>query len=83
MVGRIPYGNEERSLNDIPNVKIYELPTIFVIIKNGTLSTNGKISDSDILKPVDMSRKEGRMYLLIKNGKGTYSPAAVRVKHFN
>jgi len=83
MVGRIPYGTEERSLNDIPNVKSDESPAIFGIIKNGTLSTNSKINDSEILKPVDMSKKEGRMYLLIKNGKGTYSPAAVRVKHFN
>ena len=83
MVGRIPYSTEERSLNDIPNVRSDESPAMFGIIKNGTLATNGKINDSDILKPIDMSRKEGRMYLLIKNGKGMYSPAAVRVKHFN
>jgi len=83
MVGRIPYSTEERSLNDILNVRSEESPAIFGIIKNGTLATNGKINDSDILKPTDMSRKEGRMYLLIKNGKGMYSPAAVRVKHFN
>ena len=31
----------------------------------------------------DMANKEGRMYLLIPNGAGKYSPAAVRVKHFN
>jgi hypothetical protein len=30
-----------------------------------------------------MSQKEGRLYLLIPNGAGKYSPAAVRVKHFN
>ena len=32
---------------------------------------------------MDMSQKEGRMYLLIPNARGMYSPAAVRVKHFN
>lgn len=83
MVGRIPYSSEERNLKDISNIGNKENPPIFGIIKNGTLSTNGKIDDSLVLKPTDMSQKEGRMYLLIKNGKGTYSPAAVRVKHFN
>lgn len=80
MVGRIPYGQEERQLQDIPGVS---KESIFGIIKNGTLSTNGKIPDNKIIKPVDMSGKEGRMYILIPNAAGKYSPAAVRVKHFN
>ena len=83
MVGRIPYGNTERSLKDIPNVSSTDRKPIFGIIKNGALTTNGKIDDSLIIKPVDMSQKEGRLYLLIPNGAGKYSPAAVRVKHFN
>ena len=83
MVGRIPYGNTERSLKDIPNVSSTDRKPIFGIIKNGVLTTNGKIDDSLIIKPVDMSQKEGRLYLLIPNGAGKYSPAAVRVKHFN
>lgn len=83
MVGRIPYGNTERSLKDIPNVSSTDRKPAFGIIKNGTLTTNGKINDSLIIKPVDMSQKEGRLYLLIPNGAGKYSPAAVRVKHFN
>ena len=83
MVGRIPYGNTERSLSEIPNVSSPERKPIFGIIKNGVLTTNGKIDDSLIIKPVDMSQKEGRLYLLIPNGAGKYSPAAVRVKHFN
>ena len=83
MVGRIPYGNTERSLADIPNVSSTDRKPIFGIIKNGVLTTNGKIDDSLIIKPVDMSQKEGRLYLLIPNGAGKYSPAAVRVKHFN
>lgn len=83
MVGRVPYGNTERSLKDIPNVSSTDRKPIFGIIKNGVLTTNGKIDDSLIIKPVDMSQKEGRLYLLIPNGAGKYSPVAVRVKHFN
>ena len=83
MVGRIPYGNTERSLSEIPNVSSTDRKPVFGIIKNGVLTTNGKIDDNLIIKPVDMSQKEGRLYLLIPNGAGKYSPAAVRVKHFN
>lgn len=83
MVGKIPYGTEERSLANIPNVSGEGRAPVFGIIKNGTLATNGKLDDSLIIKPVDMSQKEGRLYLLIPNGAGKYSPAAVRVKHFN
>jgi hypothetical protein len=83
MIGRIPYGNTERSLKDIPNVSSDDRRPVFGIIKNGVLTTNGKVDDSLVIKPVDMSQKEGRLYLLIPNGAGKYSPAAVRVKHFN
>lgn len=83
MVGRIPYSTEERSLANIPNVSGEGRAPIFGIVKNGTLATNGKVDDSLIIKPVDMAQKEGRMYLLIPNAAGKYSPAAVRVKHFN
>lgn len=83
MVGRIPYSNTERSLSEIPNVSSTDRKPVFGIVKNGVLTTNGKVDDSLIIKPVDMSQKEGRLYLLIPNGAGKYSPAAVRVKHFN
>lgn len=83
MVGRIPYSTEERSLANIPNVSGEGRAPIFGIIKNGTLATNGRLDDSLIIKPVDMAQKEGRMYLLIPNAAGKYSPAAIRVKHFN
>ena len=83
MAGRIPYGNTERSLSEIPDVSSTDRKPVFGIVKNGVLTTNGKIDDSLIIKPVDMSQKEGRLYLLIPDGAGKYSPAAVRVKHFN
>ena len=85
MVGKVAYGDQERSLADIPNVrgKNGDKDPIFGIVKNGTISTNGAVSDSNVIKPVDMAQKEGRMYLLVPNGAGKYSPVAVRVKHFN
>lgn len=83
MVGKIPYTNEERSLKDIPGVVEEGKKPLFGIIRNGALVTNDKVSNSLIIKPVDMSNKEGRLYLLIPNAAGTYSPVAVRVKHFN
>lgn len=87
MVGRIPYSTEERSLANIPNVSSESKKPIFGIIKNGKLDTNKdadiKINYDDIIKPAKMDKKEGRMYLLIPNAAGKYSPAAVRVKHFN
>ena len=83
MVGRIPYSTEERSLADIPGVIDGNSAPVLGIIKNGVLTTNEKIDDRLIIKPVDMAQKEGRLYLLIPNAAGTYSPTAVRVKHFN
>lgn len=83
MVGKIPYGDSERNISEIPNVKQDGKNIVFGIIKNGTLSTNNQIDDSIIVKPQDMANKEGRMYLLIPNATGGYSPAAVRIKHFN
>lgn len=80
MIGKIPYGTTEQNMQDIPGVTG---ESVFGIIKNGSLSTGGRIDDSLIIKPVDMSRKEGRMYILIPNAAGKYSPAAVRIKHFN
>lgn len=82
MEGKIPYTNEERSLQNIPNINDGKGP-IFGIIKNGVLTTNYALDDSLVIKPADMRNKEGRLYLLIPNGTGKYSPVAVRVKHFN
>lgn len=84
MVGRIPYDNTERNLKDIPNVLREDRAPIFGIIRNGALITNRDDIDSNkIVNLGDTRQKEGRLYLLIPNGAGKYSPAAVRVKHFN
>lgn len=84
MVGRIPYDNTERNLKDIPNVLREDREPIFGIIRNGALITNRDDIDSNkVINLGDMRQKEGRLYLLIPNGAGKYSPVAVRVKHFN
>lgn len=85
MIGKVPTTNEDRSLKDIPKVRGENgnQEPVFGVIKNGRMSTNGKIPANQVINPVDMSNKEGRLYLLIPNGAGTYSPMAVRVKHFN
>lgn len=80
MVGKVPLTNEERELAIIPGVS---KDSIFGIIRNGVLNTNGRLPNNLVLKPQNMSNKEGRMYILIPNAAGTYSPAAIRVKHFN
>lgn len=83
MIGKVPYTSEEKSLADIPGVVDNDGQPIFGIIKSGVLTTNDKVDDNLVVKPADMSNKEGRLYLLIPNAAGTYSPVAVRVRHFN
>lgn len=83
MIGKVPYTSEERSLADIPGVADNNRQPIFGIIKSGVLTTNDKVDDNLVIKPADMSNKEGRLYLLIPNAAGTYSPVAVRARHFN
>lgn len=82
MVGKVPYSSSEKNLKEIFREQGDKKP-LFAIIKNGTFVTNRKVDSSKILGLNDMSNKEGRLYLLIPNGASSYSPVAVRVKHFN
>jgi len=42
MIGKVPYGTEEKSLKDISTIKTEgENASVFGIVKNGVLSTNG------------------------------------------
>lgn len=83
MVGKISYSKESKSLADIPNVSTDGKNPIFGIAKRGSILTNGIINEGDIMPLFNAEEKEGRLYLLIPNAAGKYSPAAVRVKHFN
>lgn len=80
MNGKVPYGNTEYNLGDIPNVVVEGKEPVFGIIKNGVLVPSKKV---DAVAPKDVANKEGRLYLLIPNADGRYTPIAVRVKHFN
>lgn len=51
MVGRIPFDNKENDLQSVPGVTGN---SIFGIVKNGALSTNGRVSDDLVSKPMDM-----------------------------
>lgn len=82
MIGKIKYTNEERNLRDINNVLDATQPRYLAIGDNYGLNTNGKIDDSLILYPKE-GVKKGRVYLLIPNGAGKYSPVSLRTKHFN
>ena len=82
MVGKVPYSESDRNLKDVPNVSSESHKPIFGIIKNGVMTTNGAVSSDAILNPMN-GGSEGRLYLLVPNGAGKYSPVAVRVKHFN
>lgn len=83
MVGKVPYTSEERNLADIPGVSDENRQPIFGIAKQGIIHTNGKVTQDKIITPADLANKDGRLYLLIPNAAGTYSPVAVRVKHLN
>ena len=79
MNGRVPLSKEERNLKDIDGVGTRPL---FAISKNGVMFTNNQIPLDKVIKPNDMS-KNGRLYLLILNASGKYTPMMVKVKHFN
>lgn len=83
MLGKVPYGTEERSLKDIPGVNEDSAKPLLAVMKNGRLTTNNTVSDKDILYPADISGKEGRVYLLIPNAQGKYNVSNIRIQHFN
>ena len=83
MVGRVPYSSEEQNLNETPGVNDSDSTPMFGIIKNGRMHTRNKIPANKIRNPRSMRNKEGRLYLLIPDASGMYTPVAVRVKHLN
>ena len=80
LLGVLPVIDREVKVKDIPGLSATPL---FAVIQNGAFVTNGKIKNSDITHPLDMSNKEGRLYILVPNAKGKYSPVPVRADRFN
>lgn len=83
MLGKFPYTrNERRPLHkikgnsDASNVKLG-------IMTRAGMVTNDKDLDDNTENVYDLAHSVGKVYMLLKNSKGTYSPKRVVVKRFN
>lgn len=81
MIGQIPYLKQERTFNE--NIEGVTSNIVLGVVRNGVLTTNGKIDDSKIVKPETLSNKEGMLFALIPDINGQYRPSVLRVKRFN
>lgn len=76
MLGRFKYDrNQTQSVKDVVKGDVR-----LGVMKNMSLQTNGDINAEPVYDEV---HSDGKVYLLLKNSRGTYSPKLVRVKHFN
>lgn len=77
MLGQFKYTKDKtRPIKDLMNGVSIQLG----IVSNRELITN---TDLNTEKPYNRSQADGKVYLLLKNSRGTYSPKPIRVKHFN
>ena len=77
MLGQFKYTEDQtRPIKDLMN----GAPIQLGIVSNRELITN---TDLNTEKPYNRSQADGKVYLLLKNSRGTYSPKPIRVKHFN
>ena len=77
MLGQFKYTEDQtRPIKDLMN----GTPIQLGIVSNRELITN---TDLTTEKPYNRSQADGKVYLLLKNSRGTYSPKPIRVKHFN
>lgn len=77
MLGQFKYTEDQtRPIKDLMN----GAPVQLGIVSNRELITN---TDLNTEKPYNRSQADGKVYLLLKNSRGTYSPKPIRVKHFN
>lgn len=76
MLGRFKYDrNQTQSVKDV-----VKGDARLGVMKNMNLQTNGDINTEPVYDEV---HSDGKVYLLLKNSRGTYSPKLIRVKHFN
>lgn len=77
MLGQFKYIEDQtRPIKDLMN----GTPIQLGIVSNRELITNKDLTTE---KPYNRSQADGKVYLLLKNSRGTYSPKPIRVKHFN
>lgn len=78
MVGRVPFGNEEKTLRSIPGVD--ENTAILGYMSNGVLQAP-RHSELKIIQP--RGGENGNLYLLLPDGAGNYRPVNIRTKYFS
>lgn len=77
MLGQFKYTEDQtRPIKDLMN----GAPIQLGVVSNRELITNKDLTTE---KPYNRSQADGKVYLLLKNSRGTYSPKPIRVKHFN
>lgn len=76
MLGRFKYDrNKTQSVKDVVKGNV-----VLGVMKNMNLQTNNDVKSEPVYDEV---HSDGRVYVLLKNSRGTYSPKLVRVRHFN
>ena len=83
MLGKFPYTrNERRPLHKIKGVNGAANIKLGIMTRAGMV-TNDKDLDDNTENVYDLAHSIGKVYILLKNSKGTYSPKRVVVKRFN
>ena len=83
MLGKFPYTrNERRPLHKIKGVNGAANVKLGIMTRAGMV-TNDKDLDNNTENVYDLAHSVGKIYILLKNSKGTYSPKRVVVKRFN
>ena len=83
MLGKFPYTrNERRPLHKIKGVNGAANVKLGIMTRAGMI-TNDKDLDDNTENVYDLAHSVGKVYILLKNSKGTYSPKRVVVKRFN
>lgn len=83
MLGKFPYTrNERRPLHKIKGISDASKVKLGIMTRAGMI-TNDKDLDDTTENVYDLANSVGKVYILLKNSRGTYSPKRVVVKRFN
>ena len=83
MLGKFPYTrNERRPLHKIKGINDASKVKLGIMTRAGMV-TNDKDLDDTTENVYDLAHSVGKVYILLKNSRGTYSPKRVVVKRFN
>lgn len=83
MNGTIMFSSED-TLNNLNGLSGIDTNPILAVVSSSATLTAGNRIESNLIEPIqNASTKIGRVYLLVKNARNTYSPVAVRITPFN